>query len=396
MIKCYIFLTEMLYLYIMKCMKIYDIKPDFNSTLTSTLFKMESVRNKIISGDTPPWLFYDLKETLHLLESLSSARIEGNHTTLVEAINEATKTNNEKKPSEDIAEIINIRNAITYIEENLEEDDKITLKLIREMHALTVKDLKRDGSATPGAFRQGDVRIANSACVVSSPQSIPGDMAELVSYINEEHERKEDIIRIACAHHRFVQIHPFDNGNGRAARLLTYAMLIKYGFLKRKKTLLNPSSIFCMDRQKYYDMLGRADTGTEQGIEEWCNYVANGILEELDRMFRLLNRDFAIKNIILPAIKASYRDEHLSGKEYQILITATEKDIIQASDVSSLFGASSSDKVKCSRYLAKMVEKGLLFRPPKTPKKYVVRFFNKSLLPYVMDAMDKNGLIRAE
>lgn len=374
-------------------MEKYDIKPDFNSELTSTLFKMESVRNRFISGDTPLWLFYDLKDTLHLLESLNSARIEGNHTTLVEAINEATKTDNKIKPSEDLAELVNIQNAINYIEENLQEGDKITSVFIRDLHAITVRNLKRDGSQKPGAFRTSNVTIANSSCVVSSPQSIPGDIAELVDYINTEHEKKEDIIRIACAHHRFIQIHPFDNGNGRTARLLTYAMLIKYGFLKKKKTILNPSSIFCMDRQKYYDMLSKADTGTKEGIEEWCEYVANGILEEINKMFRLLNRDFAVKNLIVPAIKSSRKDEHLAEKEYQILMVATEKDIIQASDVSSIFGASPSDKVKCSRYLSSMIDKNLLYHPPDTPKKYVARFFNKSLLPYVMAAMSENGLI---
>lgn len=374
-------------------MEKYNIKPDFNSSLTSTLFKMESIRNEFISGDTPLWLFYDLKETLHLLESLNSARIEGNHTTLVEAINEATKTDTKEKLDEEASEIVNIREAINYIEDSLEEGDEISSKLIREIHAITMKELKRDGSSTPGAFRQGNVKITNSNCVVSSPQSISGDMDELISYINTEHEKKEDIIRIACAHHRFVQIHPFDNGNGRTARLLTYAMLIKYGFLKRKKTLLNPSSIFCMDRQKYYSMLSKADSGKKEDIEAWCDYVANGILEELNRMFKLLNKDFAVKNIIIPAIKASYNDEHISEKEYQILMIAAEKDIIQVSNVVSLFGASQSDRVKCSRFLSKMIDKKLLLRPPKTPKKYVARFFNRSLLPYVMKTMDENGLI---
>ncbi|MBQ3469561.1 Fic family protein [Candidatus Saccharibacteria bacterium] len=374
-------------------MEKYDIKPDFNSELTSTLFQMESLRNKFISGDTPLWLFYDLKDTLHLLESLNSARIEGNHTTLIEAINEATKTDTKNKPGEELAELTNIQNAINYIEENLQEEDKITSAFIRELHAITVRGLTRDCSHKPGAFRTDEVAIANSSCVVSTPQAIPGDIAELVDYINADHEKKEDVIRIACAHHRFVQIHPFDNGNGRTARLLTYAMLIKYGFLKRKKTLLNPSSIFCMDRQKYYDMLAKADAGSREGIEEWCDYVANGILGEINKMFRLLDRDFAVKNLIIPAIKESRKDEHLSEKEYQILMIATEKDIIQASDVASIFGATPSEKVKCSRFLASMVEKGLLLRPPKAPKKYVARFFNKSLLPYVMAAMGKNGLI---
>ena len=93
-------------------MEKYDIRPDFNSELTSTLFQMESLRNKFISGDTPLWLFYDLKDTLHLLESLNSARIEGNHTTLIEAINEATKTDAKNKPGEELAELTNIQDAI--------------------------------------------------------------------------------------------------------------------------------------------------------------------------------------------------------------------------------------------------------------------------------------------
>lgn len=377
-------------------MEKYNIKPDFNSKLTSTLFQMESLRNKFISGDIPSWLFYDLKNTLHLLESLNSARIEGNHTTLIEAINEATSIDAKNKPREELAEIINIQNAIDYIETHLQENDKISSMFIRELHSITVKGLTRDGSHTPGAFRTNEIVIANSSCVVSTPQSISGDIAELVDYINTDHERKEDIIRIACAHHRFVQIHPFDNGNGRTARLLTYAMLIKYGFLKKKKTLLNPSSIFCMDRQKYYDMLSEADTGSREGIEKWCEYVASGILDEINKMFKLLDKNFALKNIIVPAIKKSKEDEHLSEKEYQILIIAAEKNIIQASDISFLFGSNPSDKVRCSRFLANMVDKELLFRPPKTPKKYVARFFNRSLLPYVMAAMDENNLIDAK
>lgn len=374
-------------------MDIYNIEPAFNSELTSTLFRMESVRNRLMAGDTPSWLFYDLKETLHLLESLNSARIEGNHTTLVAAINAATQPKTRRKLSDDIAEIVNINAAIAYIEGHLEEGDRITAKLLREIHSLTVRGLKRDGSANPGAFRQKEVRIANSSCVLSSPVAIASDMEALIDYINEEHERKEDLIRIACAHHRFVQIHPFDNGNGRTARLLTYAMLVKYGFLKKKKTLLNPSSIFCMDRQKYYSMLAVADSGDRKGIEAWCDYVAKGILGEVNKMFKLLDRDFAVKHIITPAVEESYRDEHLAEKEYQILTTAIDKDIIQAADVIGLFGTTPSDRVKCSRYLAKMVKKGLLLRPPKTPKKYVARFFNPNLLTYVMQAMDAEGLI---
>lgn len=377
-------------------MEKYEITPSFNSNLTSTLFEMESIRNKFISGDTPAWLFYDLKETLHLLESLSSARIEGNHTTLIAVINEATAEKddeNKPEPEDMLREIININNAINYIETYLKEGDVITATFVRELHAITVDGLKRDGSQTPGRYRTGNVRIANSKCVVSSPAMIESDMLELIDYINAPHEKKEDIIRIACAHHRFVAIHPFDNGNGRTARLVTYAMLIKYGFLKNKKTLLNPSSFFCMDRQKYYNMLDLADEGKPSGVEAWCEYVASGIFDEINRMFKLLDKDFAVKNIIIPSVKASFADKHLNEEEYRILLIAVEKDTIQASDVLSLFGATASDRIRCSRFLSNMVKKNLLYHPPKNPRKYVPRFFNKSLLTYVMSAMDKNDLI---
>ena len=387
-------------------MEKYKISPNFNSKLTSIIFELESIRNRFLMGDTPPWLFYDLKNTLHLLESLNSARIEGNHTTLLEVMNEATRDknritdnnkatadNDDAKVVDELTEILNIQEAIRFIEENLQEGDKITANFIRELHATVVKGLKRDGSSTPGVFRTKDVRISKSKCVVSSPQAINGDIIGLIDYINDEHEEKEDIIRIACAHHRFAQIHPFDNGNGRTARLITYAMLVKYGFLKKKKTILNPSSVFCMDRGKYYEMLGLADTGLADNIEKWCEYVAEGILEEMKKMFKLLDRDFAVKNLIIPAIKESKNDGHLSEKEYQILMIATEKNIIQAADVVGLFGVTPSDKVKCSRFLAEMVEKGLLLRPPQISKKYVLRFFNKNLLSYVIKKMDENRMI---
>jgi hypothetical protein len=39
-----------------------------------------------------------------------------------------------------------------------------------------------------------------------------------------------DFIKVALSHHRFGWIHPFRNGNGRVVRLLTYLLLIKYGF----------------------------------------------------------------------------------------------------------------------------------------------------------------------
>lgn len=112
-----------------------------------------------------------------------------------------------------------------------------------------------------------------------------------------------------------------------------------------------------MDRHKYYDMLSEADHGN---IEQWCEYVAHGILDEVNRMFKLLDKDYVVKNVINPALQNAWKDNKIDEKEYRILEIAIKNDTIQQSDVLHLFGSSNSDRVTCSRFLASMTKKSLL------------------------------------
>ena len=58
------------------------LNPSFDSPLVDVLQELEHLRRLRLGGDTPAPLFFQLKDIFHLLESLGSARIEGNHTTL--------------------------------------------------------------------------------------------------------------------------------------------------------------------------------------------------------------------------------------------------------------------------------------------------------------------------
>lgn len=98
-------------------------------------------------------------------------------------------------------------------------------------------------------------------------------------------------------------IHPFGNGNGRVVRLLTYALLIKYGFnVNVGGRLLNPTAVFCNDRERYYAMLSGADSGTPEGLEGWCIYVLEGVREELDKVDRLTDFEYLTRHILNPAV----------------------------------------------------------------------------------------------
>ena len=67
---------------IISSFKHYDLKliqPSFDSELTNLVVELEGLRNKVLRGTTRPFMFFQIKEIFHLLESLGSARIEEKH-----------------------------------------------------------------------------------------------------------------------------------------------------------------------------------------------------------------------------------------------------------------------------------------------------------------------------
>ena len=122
--------------------------------------------------------------------------------------------------------------------------------------------LNKDGAEHPGQFKNRDNIINGSSAKTTSYLKVKEELESLLNTVNMREAPQFDIINIALAHHRFTLIHPFENGNGRVARLFTYAMLVQKGFI-HDASVLNPSSIFCIDRRRYYEMLGVADKGIE-------------------------------------------------------------------------------------------------------------------------------------
>lgn len=241
------------------------LNPSFDSPLVDVLNELEHLRRLQLTGTTEPEVFFQLKEIFHMLESLGSARIEGNHTTLADYVE--SKLDGNSSPTDQLNEMANIETAMNYIEEYIEPDEPITENFIRELHSIAVKGLVREGDDTPGAYRTKSVQISMSEHLPPEHIQVPIYMRELVEFINQKHPPKYDLIKVALAHHRFGWVHPFGNGNGRVVRLLTYALLIKYGFnVRAGGRLLNPTAVFCNDRDKYYAMLSLADKGTTSGV----------------------------------------------------------------------------------------------------------------------------------
>ena len=212
------------------------INPAFDSPLVDILTELEHLRRLRLSGTTPAPVFFQLKQIFHMLESLGSARIEGNHTTLADLI-ESRLEGQHPDGTDQLREMENIERAMGYIDEHFLPGSALTETFIRELHTLTVSDLQREGDSTPGAYRRVSVSIAGSDHLPPDFFQVPNYMTELVDFINRGDPPKYDLIKVALAHHRFGWIHPFRNGNGRVVRLVTYLLLIKYHFNVRTGVL---------------------------------------------------------------------------------------------------------------------------------------------------------------
>ena len=372
------------------------VTPEYDSDLTEIVMKLQYLRRHTLGGSTPPPIFFQLKALFHMLESLNSTRIEGNRTTIAEAIE--ARIEPQSQESESLREIHNNEAAMRFIEEQIVGATRISKGFVRELHKMVVDGLSPppngEGDRTPGQFRKGNVSIARSTHQPPDIAVLQDYLDEFFVFINDPPDQKLDLLRIAIAHHRFAWIHPFNNGNGRVVRLITYALLISRGFDVRTGRILNPSAIFCSDRDHYYDMLGCADLGTDEAILTWCQYVLQGLFDELSKIDKLVDYDFLRDRILKPAIAHCRVSHIISEVESDILLIAVEKTIFQASDVATVLPTRHPSQR--SRVLRHMREKRLIEPVKKNGRKYVIRFSNSLLTRGFIQALASEGFISLE
>jgi Fic family protein len=368
------------------------LNPAFDSPLVDVLNELEYLRRLNLTGSTPAETFFQLKRIFHMLESLGSARIEGNHTTLAEYVEAAI--DGPEVHTEQFMEIENIEKAMRYVEESVTTGANLSEHLIRELHAMTVHDLQREGDKTPGAYRIGPIRIAQSNHQPPDALHVSPYMQELVEFVNKADPHKYDLIKIALAHHRFGWIHPFSNGNGRVVRLMTYAMLIKYGFnVADNERLLNPTAVFCNDRERYYEMLSHADAGTEANLEKWSIYVLEGVLIELRKVDRLADYAYLTSKILAPALAYSRQRQFVTPEEHAVLLETIKLGVVKAGDLSKAMpGMSDAQR---TYQIRKLVERKMLMPVRPGARQYTIGFTNSFLIRGVIHSLSTEEFISA-
>lgn len=368
--------------------------PSWGSDLANIILDLEKLRTKRLGGNVPPYIFFQLKEIFHILETLGSARIEGNNTTLSEYVEKIIEQDNKHDESSD--EIVNLEKAISFIEDNTDETTPINRAYISQVHKILTKDLtpppKGEGSRYPGELRNHSVSIKSSGHTPPKPLVLNDYFMKFIDFINFPHKEQYQLLKVAIAHHRFEFIHPFDNGNGRMGRLLNYAFLIKLGFQVKQGRIINPSSVFYTDRDKYYDILSKADSLCDDDILDWCEYFLLGLKNEIEKIDSLLDKEYVKNKILLPTIKLARQREHITLQEFKILEhLINNDDISMKSEELSFLGI--DDSKKKTRIMSKLKDKKMIMPTTLNGRIYTLRFNNNYLLRAIMKILDENGFV---
>lgn len=372
------------------------IKPEWGSDLSILIFKLEELRTKkLYSEDVPPYIFFQLKEIFQMLESLGSARIEGNRTTLAEFVEKMI--DGKTRADEKSKEIDNISKALEFIHENIKPETAITKGVISEIHKIITRDLtlppEGEGSSRRGELRNINPTISNSSIVLADYIRVGDFFDELLTFVNQKTESINDLLITAISHHRFAWIHPFDNGNGRLVRLLTYMMLVRQGFQVKSGSILNPTAIFCMDRQKYYDMLALADTGEDEKLIKWCEYVLSGLKTEIEKIDQLLDKNYLVLKILIPVFNLSLENKLITDREHKILkfVISQEGMFIKSGDLEVILNEESA--VQRTRILNRLKDKKMLMPLKKDGRIYTIHFQNNYLLRGITEILSKEGFV---
>ena len=107
--------------------------------------------------------------------------------------------------------------------------------------------------------------------IAPSPECVDEEMAHFLDWFNGK-ENINSVIRSAIAHFWFVSIHPFEDGNGRLARILSDMLLARAD--KSEFRFYNISSQINKDKNHYYDILEKAQHG-DGDITEWIYWYAS-------------------------------------------------------------------------------------------------------------------------
>lgn len=332
-------------------------------TLTNEILKriseIDENRFSLSTIELPAVTKNRLRKNSKKKSSYASNKIEGNPLTEQQA-NEAIDSDPHKHFLKPEQEVRNYFLALNFLEEKLKKKEHLSKDMLLKVQAIVEKGASKEkiglrGPMPPGVlFAVYDSETGVPEYIPPEYTDIPVLLDELVEYVNTTDDHP--LIIAAVVHYQLVTIHPFEDGNGRTARLMSGYILDYYGY--GFNGIGSLEEYFAYDLDEYYSSLqmglpalyysGR-DNPTHPEI--WINYFLKMMVLYSKKVYELS--------------KASEEDElagsfsYLNTKEKEFLAFLLKKKLYEFTpiEVSRMIGVTNKTVInRC----AKLVNQGFL------------------------------------
>ncbi|GGH19581.1 Fic family protein [Mucilaginibacter phyllosphaerae] len=245
----------------------------------------------------PPDIEGRVMQKLRLDWNYNSNAIEGNKLSYGETVAFLMEGITAKgKPLKDHLDIRGHNEAIHFLTELVKDERGITESDIRALHKMILVERYKvdaqtaDGKPTTKWVEIGEYKSMSNHVQTATgethyyatPEEVKLKMPELIEWYNELKQNKEihPVVAAALFHHKFVAIHPFDDGNGRLSRILMNLILMQDGY--------PPAVVRMDDRKNYYSLLSRADN---KDAWPFVEYIVEQLQRSLEFYIEAANGD---------------------------------------------------------------------------------------------------------
>jgi Fic family protein len=264
-----------------------EFQPRFSigPRIAKALMRIEACREAISSLPLSVNMLESLRSSARLVSTHYSTQIEGNRLDAHQV--QAVLKGGGPFPgrARDEREVKNYHRALEYLETLNTNQGSVAESMIQTLHGLVESGKKKASRYRDG---QNVIRDNRSGMIVYMPpeaKDVPGLMKQCVAWIQSQLSINELPIPVvaALAHYQFATIHPYYDGNGRTARLLTTLILHKGGYGLRG--IYSLEEYYAKNLSGYYDALnvgkshnyyeGREKADCSKFLSYFCIGMAN-------------------------------------------------------------------------------------------------------------------------
>lgn len=339
-------------------------------TIAKALMEIEACRQAIVRLPLSAPMLDSLRKTARLLSTHFSTQIEGNRLSPSQ-VEEVLKGGGGFPGRErDEAEVRNYFRALEFVVAKGRTKESLSEPLVRTIHGLVLDGRKK---ATKYRGGQNVIRDSRSGAIVYMPpeaKDVPRLMKELLVWVVDQMRRDELPVPViaAVAHYQFATIHPYYDGNGRTARLLTTLILQRGGY--GLHGIYSLEEYYAKNLGGYYEALavggshnyylGRAEAEITKFLAYFCRGMADSFAHVRARAEEAERRGDPDQAALLRA---------LSTQERKALSLFARTSIVAAREVAEFFGVSTR---AASALCLKWTEKGFLViaDPSKKARRY--------------------------